>query len=794
MRLAYLSLQSFAAAAAAATMSSRFPSRGRNPWRRGLSGRSGNDGEAFVSGDSHFRTVRDSNYGFCQVERGNYQDSGRFPQQTFHQRPNFRPPPQQPPFRSSWQRPPFRPPPQRPDDYRSWEWALSQPPSHTERFVVLSYNILADYLARDHRPRLYFHIPPYVLDWEWRKRKILVELRLWDPDILCFQEVDRFQDLEEELKLQGYSGIWKMRTGKPIDGCAVFWRTTRFKLLHEEHIEFNNLGLRDNVAQICVFESRSQSHVQNGSGLSPTSSRCPRGANQVVICNIHVLYNPNRGEIKLAQVRVLLERAHAVSRIWNDAPVVVCGDFNCTPKSPLYNFISEQKLNLSGLAKNQVSGQSSARIDTPWTHRPNHWAQSPSVRRQSNFCTEMNSQCKSEADVKNENLMNNSSNSPKMGSELDLPGQWTTHQIRQTASLHKDFYSGVVESEQMKITDGTEGDHSITGTSNEQHFQLNINVSDERVNLKLDLSSKNHEVSPRPPDISGEVNGEKSANLYTSNPVGLTPQEDTAHADMVNFRETASSFEGNVCYTETLLDEKHVSTLISDGSSDMVSETSFPDGDGISYPDAENLSSELMTSEVKANLSTCQSTKEGKSLVISASAYPILDHHIVGNKQVNFEVSDDTVSPFTSQMELASNGVNSDSSLPMNSEATEVETNTYNPYIWTPTEIAMASGNAEQTLVEHHLKLKSAYAEVEDYSGTKDSSREPQITSYNRQFMGTVDYIWCSEGLKTVRVLDTIPKYVLQRTPGFPTRKWGSDHLALACQLAFTTDLPVEDS
>ncbi|RRT70492.1 hypothetical protein B296_00036417 [Ensete ventricosum] len=32
------------------------------------------------------------------------------------------------------------------------------------------------------------------------------------------------------------------------------------------------------------------------------------------------------------QVRTLLHRAYAVSKIWNDAPVIVCGDFNSTPK------------------------------------------------------------------------------------------------------------------------------------------------------------------------------------------------------------------------------------------------------------------------------------------------------------------------------------------------------------------------------------------------------------------------------------------------------------------------------
>lgn len=58
-----------------------------------------------------------------------------------------------------------------------------------ERFTVLSYNILADYLAIDHRSKLYFHIPRHILDWSWRKKKIIFELGLWSADILCFQVI-----------------------------------------------------------------------------------------------------------------------------------------------------------------------------------------------------------------------------------------------------------------------------------------------------------------------------------------------------------------------------------------------------------------------------------------------------------------------------------------------------------------------------------------------------------------------------------------------------------------------------
>jgi mRNA deadenylase 3'-5' endonuclease subunit Ccr4 len=70
-----------------------------------------------------------------------------------------------------------------------------------------------------------------MLSWGWRKSKLVFELSLWSADIMCLQEVDKFQDLEEEMKHRGYSAIWKMRTGNAVDGCAIFWRSNRFDSL-----------------------------------------------------------------------------------------------------------------------------------------------------------------------------------------------------------------------------------------------------------------------------------------------------------------------------------------------------------------------------------------------------------------------------------------------------------------------------------------------------------------------------------------------------------------------------------
>jgi hypothetical protein len=123
--------------------------------------------------------------------------------------------------------------------------------------------------------------------------------------------------------------------------------------------------------------------------------------------------------------------------------------------------------------------------------------------------------------------------------------------------------------------------------------------------------------------------------------------------------------------------------------------------------------------------------------------------------------------------------------LKWSSEALNSDKITYSPSSWTPMEIATATGDPERTTVEHALELKSTYSEVEGQANTRDENGEPVVTSYHRCFMGTVDYIWRSEGLQTVRVLAPIPKQAMQWTPGFPTPKWGSDHIALVSELAF---------
>ncbi|XP_042520019.1 carbon catabolite repressor protein 4 homolog 5 isoform X2 [Macadamia integrifolia] len=240
------------------------------------------------------------------------------------------------------------------DGYRKWVFSPHDFSRYKDRVCIVSYNILGVENALKH-PYLYPQVRPQFLNWDWRKKLILKELNHYEPGILCFQEVDRYSDLADLLQKDGFKGVYKVRTGKANDGCAVFWKEELFTLLHQESIEFQKFGLRDNVAQLCVLKMIRSHSDSNQCVNSQNSQNTP--SRSLLLVNIHVLFNPNRGDIKLGQVRLLLERAHAISQEWGNIPVVIAGDLNSMPKSPIYQFLASSSLDILLHDRRKISGQ-----------------------------------------------------------------------------------------------------------------------------------------------------------------------------------------------------------------------------------------------------------------------------------------------------------------------------------------------------------------------------------------------------------------------------------------------------
>ncbi|KAM6367169.1 protein angel homolog 2 isoform 2-T3 [Alca torda] len=216
-------------------------------------------------------------------------------------------------------------------------------------FTVMSYNILSQNLLEDNS-HLYKHCRQRLLIWTYRFPNILQEIKQLDADVLCLQEVqeDHYRtEIKSSLESLGYHCEYKMRTGRKPDGCAICFKTSKFSLISSNPVEFfrHDIPLldRDNVGLVLLLQPK---------------FHCTTNA-AICIANTHLLYNPRRGDIKLTQLAMLLAEIASVApqKDGTFCPIVICGDFNSVPGSPLYRFIKEGKLNYEGLAIGKVSGQ-----------------------------------------------------------------------------------------------------------------------------------------------------------------------------------------------------------------------------------------------------------------------------------------------------------------------------------------------------------------------------------------------------------------------------------------------------
>ena len=252
----------------------------------------------------------------------------------------------------------------------------------------MSYNILCDKYATTAQ---YGYTSSKDLAWDYRKSRILDEIRSHNADIVCLQEIDResFDDyFRRELSVNDYRGVFwpKSRAktmaekdAKLVDGCATFYKGTKFIMLEKalvdfaniainrldmkgEHDTFNRVMPRDHIAVLTFLENRM------------TGSR-------LIMGNAHLLWDPEYADVKLVQVAILMEQITKFAEKWSkhppcvdkaifrhseaengteavddlhlepgpsldyssgpQIPLVICGDFNCAENSGVYELITK---------------------------------------------------------------------------------------------------------------------------------------------------------------------------------------------------------------------------------------------------------------------------------------------------------------------------------------------------------------------------------------------------------------------------------------------------------------------
>ncbi|KAF1817643.1 glucose-repressible alcohol dehydrogenase transcriptional effector [Eremomyces bilateralis CBS 781.70] len=277
---------------------------------------------------------------------------------------------------------------------RDWIVLDDTPVTANEKITVMTYNTLCDKYATQSQ---YGYTPSAALLWTHRRDLVLEEIRGRDSDIVCLQEIDQRSYNEffrPSLAHNDYKGVyWPKGRAKTmgdkdaelVDGCATFYKNSKFILLQKEVIDFANQAInrpdmkgehdifnrvmpRDDIATVSFLENRM------------TGAR-------LMVVNAHIFWNPVFKDVKVIQVAILLEQLGVLAEKFTkvapcsekdkvlfkfansdqdeaaappeeqpnpapskkyssgtDIPVIMCGDFNSMPGSGVYDLIAHGNL------------------------------------------------------------------------------------------------------------------------------------------------------------------------------------------------------------------------------------------------------------------------------------------------------------------------------------------------------------------------------------------------------------------------------------------------------------------
>ncbi|AWP12557.1 putative nocturnin [Scophthalmus maximus] len=239
---------------------------------------------------------------------------------------------------------------------------------HNPSIRVLQWNILAQALGEGKDG--FIRCPLDALNWQERKYLILEEIVTHRPDILCLQEVDHFYDTFEPIMTSlGYHGSFLPKPWSPCldveqnngpDGCALFYRSSRFSLQAVSHLRLSammlptnqvaivqTLGCRATGRRLCVAVT----HLKARSGWERL--RSAQGAD--LLQSLRRITSRGGGQSEAASASV---------------PLVVCGDFNAEPSEDVYRRFSSSPLGLNSAYKLLSSDGQTEPAYTTWKIRP----------------------------------------------------------------------------------------------------------------------------------------------------------------------------------------------------------------------------------------------------------------------------------------------------------------------------------------------------------------------------------------------------------------------------------------
>lgn len=271
-----------------------------------------------------------------------------------------------------------------PPPTRSWlRLASPNTTQPTAIFTIMNYNILCDKYATRH---VYGYCPSWALKWDYRRKHILEELRSYSADLIALQEIETDQYHSfflPELQKNGYDGVFSPKSRAKtmceqdrrfVDGCAIFYRQSKFRLVKHCLVEFNQLAMsaangtachdmmnrvmtKDNIGLLACLETKEEIYSHTfANGVLPSEHK-----QMLFVCTAHIHWDPEYCDVKIVQSLMLLSEIRSFMEEvltkhrpntntpadYSTIPLVLCGDFNSLPNSGVIELMRTGKISLS---------------------------------------------------------------------------------------------------------------------------------------------------------------------------------------------------------------------------------------------------------------------------------------------------------------------------------------------------------------------------------------------------------------------------------------------------------------
>lgn len=196
------------------------------------------------------------------------------------------------------------------------EWLVGTPKS-PDQITVLQWNCLADW-ASDAFP----HVSPDYLRWEHRLPLIVAECLRSDPDVICLEEVDHFEDLKSAFvaDYDGYCKLKGVNSDRPSrDGVAIFWKRAQMVPRGRADLHYSRLCQKPEMKQVLAspeFEFLTSVGDSVLVSISATHLKAKSGFDE-------------QRELQCKAIANVLD----MKKMTPDGLTVVCGDFNTDPDS-----------------------------------------------------------------------------------------------------------------------------------------------------------------------------------------------------------------------------------------------------------------------------------------------------------------------------------------------------------------------------------------------------------------------------------------------------------------------------